>query len=452
MAAIDGLRGFESVQRMLQAISLLTRSESTEKSYLEGLSQFAKHLGGDVDLDHLVGEVKSAKRDPNELFRDFLYAQSSSGLAPSTVKVRTAGVLKFFEANGCPVTERPKQKVYNVYEDILPSRETLTRAVNAGDLRASTAILILASSGLRVGELVNLRLGDVSMEKSPAMVRVRGTIREGHRVRGAKERKSRVTFITDEARESLKLYLDKRRAAGEKTGPDSGVIVTEQGRPMSKRNLSEILRNAFDVAGATKQGEGSGARRDLHPHVLRKWFKTQLISSGVPGPIADRLCGHSRYMGKEYELYTEEKLAEWYAKAMPNLSLVRKPEVDEDGMKLDTLFLLARGLGLSEAKIGHMKKALAKSGETTPEAAAELIGKELIAPLKLRASMNADTEPESGNLGKHHNPRNPGNPGDPRGRHSRARVITEEEVEGYVDDGWEIAATLGNGKIVVKRP
>jgi integrase len=430
---------------MLQSLSTLTRSPSTEKSYLDGVNHLVRHLGLE-DPDQLVAEIKAGKRDQNTVYKEFLYAQSSSGFAPSTVRVRTSAVAKFLEANDVPVTVKPKQKVFPIYDDVLPSREMLTRAVNAGNLRAKTAILILASSGLRVGELVNLRLADIDTKKNPSPVRIRGAFRQGGKLAGAKERKSRVTFVSDEAKEALDLYLDGRRQQGEKTGKVSPVMVTDKGDPMSGRNLSAILRNAFVVAGATKRGEGTGGRHDLHPHVLRKWFKTQLISSGVPGPIADRLCGHSRYMAREYELYTEEQLAQWYSKAMPNLSFVRKPEVDEDGMKLDTLFLLAKGLGLSETKIGHIKQVLAKSGPITPEAAAELIGKELVAPLKLRASMNSDTEPETGNPGTH------GNPGNPGKKNCQAKVITEDEVERYLEAGWEIAATLGNGKIAVKKP
>jgi hypothetical protein len=131
---------------------------------------------------------------------------------------------------------------------------------------------------------------------------------------------------------------------------------------------------------------------------------------------------------------------------MPNLSFVRKPEVDEDGMKLDTLFLLAKGLGLSEAKIGHIKQVLAKSGPVTPEAAAELIGKELVAPLKMRAAMNSDTNAEQDSSENHGNPGNPGKP------NCRAKLVSEDELEKYLEAGWEMEGQLQNGKIAVKKP
>ena len=59
--------------------------------------------------------------------------------------------------------------------------------------------------------------------------------------------------------------------------------------------------------------------------------------------------------------------------------------------------------------------------------------------------MNADTESGSSNTGKHNNP---GNPGEQK---CRAKVITENEVERYLEAGWEIAAPVGNGKIAVKK-
>ena len=72
----------------------------------------------------------------------------------------------------------------------------------------------------------------------------------------------------------------------------------------------------------------------------------------------------------------------------------------------------------------------------TPEATAELIGKTLIAPIKLKAAMN----------NVKHNTGNPGNKGKPN---CRAKVISEEELEYYLETGWEITGQLRNSKIAV---
>lgn len=90
-----------------------------------------------------------------------------------------------------------------------------------------------------------------------------------------------------------------------------------------------------------------------------------------------------------------------------------------------------------------------EEGSGLLRAAAELIGKELIAPLKLRATMNADMVPRADNPGKDDNPGNPGNPGEPK---SRAKVIGEDELERYLEAGWDIATPLANGRIAVRKP
>jgi len=61
----------------------------------------------------------------------------------------------------------------------------------------------MASSGLRMGELIQLRLSDVNLDEDPALVRARGI--------KAKGKKPRVTFMSGEAERALQLYLEQRR-------------------------------------------------------------------------------------------------------------------------------------------------------------------------------------------------------------------------------------------------
>jgi len=170
-------------------------------------------------------------------------------------------------------------------------------------------ITILASSGMRVGELYNLKLGDIDFSKEIPVVRIRGV--------GAKERKSRITFISTEARKFLEEYLSQRKSLGEELNENSPVIAREDGKQMSYQNIQYLLERVF-----RKYSKKVGKRYTLHAHCLRKWFKTQLISAGVPAPIVDRLTGHSRYLAQEYELYTEDQLREWYSKGMHALTIL----------------------------------------------------------------------------------------------------------------------------------
>lgn len=300
---MEGIRSFKSVERMVGELKLLTRSENTEKTYIKGLSSFFAH-SGIQNPDEFVEKIKSGSIDANEAYRDFVVKLASAELAPKSVSSWSAALKKFLSANGIEVTRKVPIKVYNIHEDTLPSREDLKRAIGVGNLKSRACILLMASSGLRIGELHQLKINDVNFQKSPITIRIKAA--------GAKERKGRITFISEEAKSALEDYMKTRSSQSS----ESPLIATDDGKEMSYQNMQFILNNVFRKV-STKEGK----RFKLHPHSLRKWFKTQLIAAGVPGPIVDRLTGHSRYLAQEYELYTEDQLREWYSKGVQNLQI-----------------------------------------------------------------------------------------------------------------------------------
>ena len=305
MDSLTRLKRFKCVEEVLGELKLLTRSRNTELTYLKGLKKFMDVMEVE-NLDLLVEEVKKGLKDANEVYRNFVISLASQNLAPKTVAAWSSSLKKLFSANGINLEKKLPIKVYNVHEDALPSKDDLQNILKYANVRTKAIVLFLLSSGLRVGELINLKLKDLKLEKDPVLVRVRGLT--------AKERKSRITFISREARKFLLEYLEKRKKLGHKIEKESFIFVTKNNRQLSYQNLQYILNRVF-----RKVSRKEGKRFTLHPHSLRKFFKTQLISAGVPGPIVDRLVGHGRYLANEYELYTEEQLREWYIKGEPNL-------------------------------------------------------------------------------------------------------------------------------------
>lgn len=302
------LKNYNSVNRMLGELKLLTRSENTEKTYLKGLGYFVKTMQID-NLDDFVEKIKSQTIDPTEVHKDFVISLANKNLAPKTVSAWSASVRKFLLSNGIELKGTVQIKIYNVHEDTLPSKEDLKKVLSNCSIRAKTIILLLASSGLRVGELRNLKISDIDMNSEPATIRIKGLT--------AKERKSRTTFFSSESKQVLQTYLDHRKNNGHQLTEESFLFATNDGSQMSYQNLQFILNNVFK-----KVSKKEGKRYGLHAHSLRKFFKTQLIAAGVPGPIVDRLSGHARYLAREYELYTEVQLKEWYLKGMKQLELL----------------------------------------------------------------------------------------------------------------------------------
>jgi len=304
---IKDLENFESIKRMIGELSLLTRSENTKKTYLKGISKFIEYKQIH-NLDSFVEEVKQ-KQNQSEIVKDFAVYLAGKNLAPKSVAAWVSSLKKFFNANGLKVDAELPMKIFNVHEDFLPSKEDLRKIISEVDLRIKTIITMLASSGMRIGELYNLRLGDIDFSKEIPTIRIKGL--------EVKERKPRITFMSKEARNFLEEYLNRRKNLGEELNDNSPVIAREDGKRMSYQNLQYLLEGVFK-----KYAKKVGKRYTLHAHCLRKWFKTQLISAGVPAPIVDRLTGHARYLAYEYELYTEDQLREWYLKGMRAVTIL----------------------------------------------------------------------------------------------------------------------------------
>ncbi|MGC8935671.1 MAG: tyrosine-type recombinase/integrase [Thermoproteota archaeon] len=292
----------------------------------------------------------------------------------------------------------------------MPSKKEIQGMLNMGDLRTRTIILLLASSGLRIGELVNLKVGDVDFSSRPVKIRVRGS--------EAKERKSRITFISEEARESLEAYLSKRKEMGHEINSEAPLIATDTGRKTSIINVEFMLRNIFKNFCKKEKKYYS-----YHPHVLRKWFKTQLISSGVPGPIADRLCGHSRYMAEEYELYTEEQLRSWYIKAMPSLTIAQTT-TDEEKMRkeiaLEAIRRFAEAFGIDPMKIKIEKQ--------------RKIGREMNEEEEIQLLQDEIRKIREGNQQK-----------------DEQKIVSEDELERYLKEGWQFVSVLPSKRIIIKK-
>lgn len=299
---------FKSTQKMLGELKLLTRSENTERTYLKGLNAFAQTMNID-NLDDFVEKVKTNAIDASQTHKDFVISLANKNLAPKTVGAWSASLRKFLLSNGIELKTTTQIKIYNIHEDTLPAKEDLKKVLSSCNLRAKTIIILLSSSGLRVGELRNLKISDTDLNLEPGVIKIKGLT--------AKERKSRTTFLSTEAKQTLQTYLEHRKNNGHQITDDSFIFTTNDGTQMSYQNLQFILNNVFK-----KVSKKEGKRYGLHAHSLRKFFKTQLISAGVPGPIVDRLVGHARYLAREYELYTEDQLKEWYVKGMKNLELL----------------------------------------------------------------------------------------------------------------------------------
>ncbi|MCD6264078.1 tyrosine-type recombinase/integrase [Candidatus Bathyarchaeota archaeon] len=130
------------------------------------------------------------------------------------------------------------------------------------------------------------------------------------------EGKPRIAFISREARDAVREWLRVRRqyleaAAGKshryaKSREDPRVF------PFTDANARFMWRNSLKKAGLKEHDERTN-RTTLHPHVLRKFFRSRM-GAVIPVDVVEALMGHEGYLTEVYRRYSREELAQFYLK------------------------------------------------------------------------------------------------------------------------------------------
>jgi integrase/recombinase XerD len=136
-------------------------------------------------------------------------------------------------------------------------------------LRDSAMLELLYSSGLRVSELVNIRLGDIHVEAG--FIRVLG--------KGSKER---IVPVNPRALEKIRRYTADERPLTLKKKQSPYLFVTRTGRPMTRQRFWQTLKAVGRQAGI-----------ELSPHTIRHCFATHLLEGGADLRSVQKMLGHA---------------------------------------------------------------------------------------------------------------------------------------------------------------
>lgn len=156
--------------------------------------------------------------------------------------------------------------------------EALLAAAGAADNSAGLRLIALVemtyASGLRVSELLALKVEAV--RRDPAYLIVRG--------KGGKER---LAPLNTAAREAIKTWLDARDAARKPGAPDSPWLFPSHGKSghLTPRRFAQLLDQAAVSAGIDPSR--------VSPHVLRHAFATHLLEGGADLRVVQTLLGHA---------------------------------------------------------------------------------------------------------------------------------------------------------------
>jgi integrase len=421
-----------SVKRMAYSIVGRRRqgSPATVNGYIQGIQKFLKFIGENSPEEALdkikrgeVDVVKAINREGSGFIDTMLETYANR-----TVHSHLFGVKKWLEVNEVKVdwdrVEMPTTAV-TLEKDRAPSNEELIRLLNhTTQIKDKLVVLMLASSGLRIGTLLSLNWGDVELGY-PDVARLTVKREPGRKFsnRGARggESKLFVTWITPEAKELLLQYRDYRLGRGESVTPESPLIESDlnHGEHMTvsgwHHRWYRILKRAGMDAKFRKYYE-------LHIHVLRKFFRSRCV--GVDLSYREHWMGHKGgYLDESYFRADEQRHLSEYRKVIPHLSIYASA-VDEEERRKRSLIDFARYDGWKEDKISKLKELLQR--KTVDEAYPEF--------KKLQEEpFNVAPDPPTPN--------------------GSIIVNSEEEMLRLIDlnQGWDIVKDLNGGRRFIMR-
>jgi integrase len=316
------------------------KNEWTKKNYTKRLKLFFDYLKLQGDFKAQAKEFQSrAKQDPqwatlsiNEYMRYQKLRAQNGEISESTVPNFYKPIRLFCEENDVLLNwkkiSRRIPRGRSAADDRVPTLDEIKKLLQYPDRRVKIAVLLMLSSGCRIGALPALRWGDIeSIEKGERLIAAKIKLYAG-------TSSQYFSFITPECYRAIKEYIEFRKASGEKITRESLIFrdlfppeLGARGEPHQPKKLSyDALRNliykAYRRTGLRNEPLPKGKKRHEFSadHAFRKYFTTVSLkhTSSLNVQI---LRGDDTGLMESYNRPTEEYLLGEYLKCVPELTI-----------------------------------------------------------------------------------------------------------------------------------
>ena len=442
---------FGQLQKLSDKAYRKSKSEKSRENVLNNVLVFCSWRK-ETPLELLEG-IRTAKTNVYTLLDDYVDWLSKSGLSPNSIKDYIASSVKFLRTYDVEINRdllRDKvslPRTYSVTRDRIPTPEELKRLLLHTNIRGKAVLTALASSGMRSGELLSLRVKDIDFSKRPATVSLRAEI--------TKDRLERICFMSDEAAAFLKEYLGERGKnpdayvfQGRHQGVDNeGKVKFVRGewenKPMSYWNLDVIVSSTLRAAGLLQKDEHG--RDIIHVHSFRKFFFTRML--GVLGrEMTEALMGHRQFLDSAYRRYTQEDLGQAYLRAMSAVTALLPQTVEVmDPKRLEEL--KSEISEKYEGEIDSLKRVMVllldklQSGQVSSTEVQAIV-----------SGLTSDTEPHLGSPSSAPSGEKGEKSAGPQPRQAAQKVFDTSDVPGALESGdWRFVSTLSDQSAVLER-
>lgn len=270
-------------------------------------------------LDEVSLAYVSADEDFTQDLINFKNSLRDEGSAPKSIGIALTAVIGYFERNNLNLKSIDKRDLTKgtqktITEDIVPTAEQLIKIIDFMPIQGRTLTLLLSSSGMRIGEALQLTIKDVDLTKTPVEVRIRDNGGE----RTTKGGESRTAYISAEAKEQLIAWMEYRGTYLSQNTKLTAATDEERIFPFTQSNVLQMWTLAVVKSG---YGEKDGSRLKLHIHSLRKYFRTR--GNWKNPDVAEYLLGHRSGLGPIYNKLEQNKteVIQQYIEAMRHLQV-----------------------------------------------------------------------------------------------------------------------------------
>lgn len=266
----------ELIEQFLSYISVERgMANNTLSSYKRDLSRFADFLKSK--------KIDSIDKVSRQMINLFMMAERERGLASNSVSRELACIKSFFKFllkeniikdDAANIIESPKLWKKLPFTLSVEEVGALLNAPNARDpmeARDKACLELMYATGMRVSEVVNLKMDDINMAVGFAKCFGKGS-------------KERIVPFGKKAKESIERYLEKSRPQFLKKNISNFLFLTRLGKPMSRQTFWKIIKRYAKL---------SRIKKKVTPHSLRHSFATHILERGADLRIVQEMLGHA---------------------------------------------------------------------------------------------------------------------------------------------------------------
>jgi integrase len=295
------------------------KSPKTREIYSDALRRFCVWSG----ITEAKLKTTQAKKIQEKLIEHVVNLKNK-GLSYGSQIMAISAVRRYCEAYDIDVNfskvSRYVGEHVTKHDDRPYTKQQIARMLTAADARTKALILLLSSTGVRIGAVPGMLIRDLTKIDDKGLYKVI--------VYANSPNDKYDTFTTPEAAQAIDAYLEQRRIAGEDIKPSAPLFrqtfpksQANNPKPLSFDGIAGLTQRAVTRSGVRKVGDRNGRQATAINHGFRKFANTEFIRCGMKPIVAELLLGHRIGLQDNYLRLEESEVLNQYMLAVDSLTV-----------------------------------------------------------------------------------------------------------------------------------